>query len=101
VRFRHCCPVKTDYLFPAKALSSVFKAKMFEALRSRNVAIPEPNKLMLKPWCVYIKPCLSKPETVITYLSRYTQKGMLSEACLRCVDKENVTFNYRNYRLSC
>jgi hypothetical protein len=49
-----------------KALSGVFKAKMCEALRSRNVTIPEPDKLMLEPWCVYSKPSLSTPETVIT-----------------------------------
>lgn len=94
----HWQSVKTDYLFPVKALSRVFKAKMFAALRSRKVSIPEAETIMYKRWCVYSKPCLSKPETVIKYLSRYTQKGMLSESRLRCVDEENVTFNYRDYR---
>jgi hypothetical protein len=90
--------VKTDYLFPVKALSRVFKAKMFEALRSRKVSIPDADKLMSMPWSVYSKPCLTKPETVIKYLSRYTQKGMLSETRLRSVDEQNVTFYYRDYR---
>lgn len=94
----HWQSVKTDYLFPVKALSSVFKAKMLEALRARNVSIPNAGILMASPWCVYSKACLTKPETVIQYLSRYTQKGMLSEARLQCVDAQNVTFSYRDYR---
>jgi hypothetical protein len=94
----HWQTVKTDYLFPVKALSSVFKAKMFEALRSRNVSIPQADELMSTPWCVYSKACLTNPERVLEYLSRYTQKGMLSETRLRCVDEQNVTFNYRDYR---
>jgi len=94
----HWQAVKTDYLFPVKALSCVFKAKMFEALRSRNVSIPHADKLMAMKWCVYSKACLTKPETVIKYLSRYTQKGMLSETRLRSVDEHNVTFSYTDYR---
>jgi hypothetical protein len=94
----HWQSVKTDYLFPVKALSRVFKAKMFEALRSRKVSIPDADKLMSMPWCVYSKACLTKPETVIKYLSRYTQKGMLSETRLRSVDEQNVTFYYKDYR---
>jgi hypothetical protein len=69
-----------------KALSSVFKAKILEALRARNVSIPNAGILMASPWCVYSKACLTKPEMVIQYLSRHTKKGMLSEARLQCVD---------------
>ena len=70
---------------------------MFEALRSRKVSIPQAYTLMALPWCVYSKACLTKPETVIKYLSRYTQKGMLSETRLQSVDEQNVTFYYRDY----
>lgn len=94
----HWQSVKTDYLFPVKALSGVFKAKMFEALRSRDVSIPQADTLMSTNWCVYSKTCLTKPETVIKYLSRYTQKGMLSETRLQSVDEQNVTFYYKDYR---
>ena len=52
---------------------------------------------MVKKWCVYSKACLTRPETVIKYLARYTQKGMLSETRLRSVDEQNVTFYYRDY----
>ena len=94
----HWQSVKTDYLFPVKALSPVFKAKMFDALRARKVNIPQADILMAKPWCVYSKACLTKPETVIKYLARYTQKGMLSEARLKNVNEQGVTFYYRDYR---
>ena len=93
----HCQSVKTDYLFPMKALSKVFKAKMLQALRTRKVSIPNADMLMASPWCVYSKACLTKPETVIKYLSRYTQKGMLSETRLQSVDEQNMTFYYRDY----
>ena len=94
----HWQSVKTDYLFPVKALSCVFKAKMFQALRSRKVSIPHADTLMATNWCVYSKACLTKPETVIKYLSRYTQKGVLSEARIQNVDEQSVTFLYRDYR---
>jgi hypothetical protein len=94
----HWQSVKTDYLFPVKALSRVFKAKMFEALRARDVTIPQADTLMSTLWCVYSKACLTKPETVIKYLSRYTQKGMLSETRLQSMDEQNVTFFYKDYR---
>jgi hypothetical protein len=93
----HWQSVKTDYLFPVRALSKVFKAKMLQALRTRKVSIPNADMLMASPWCVYSKACLTKPETVIKYLSRYTQKGMLSETRLQSVDEQNVTFYYRDY----
>ena len=44
------------------------------------------------------KACLIQPETVMKYLSHYTQEGMLSETRLRSVDEKNVTFYYKDYR---
>lgn len=89
--------VKTDYLFPVKALSNVFRAKMLSALRAVDVVIPQADLLMCKPWAVYAKPCLCKPDTVIRYLGRYTRKGMLHESRLRTIDQHNVTFSYKDY----
>jgi len=53
---------------------------------------------MAKPWCVYSKPCLTTPNTVITYLSRYTYKGVLRESRLVNVNTESVSFKYKDYR---
>ncbi len=71
--------MKTDYLFPVRALSTVYRAELLRALRQHELAIPAAETLMAKPWCVYSKAYLSRAETVVEYLGRYTRKGMLHE----------------------
>jgi hypothetical protein len=90
--------VKSDYLFPVKAVSTVFKAKMLAALRLRDITIPKSNELMDKAWCVYSKACLYKAETVVSYLGRYTRKGMLHESRLKQVTANNIDISYTDYR---
>lgn len=90
--------VKGQYLYPVKALSTVFRAKMLSALRAEKIEVPESERLMKKSWCVYSKPCLTKPETVIKYLSRYTHKGMLRESRLLNMNEQSVMFKYKDYR---
>jgi len=41
--------------------------------------------------------CLCQPKTVIRYLGRYTKKGMLNESRLQAINKDNVTFSYKDY----
>lgn len=86
------------YLFPVKALSTVFKAKMFAQLRGHAIDIPKSNALFKKKWCVYSKRCLCQPKTVLQYLGRYTRKGMIQESRLVKIDQEQVTFRYKNYQ---
>jgi hypothetical protein len=90
--------VEKDYLFPVKALSKVFRAKMLVCLRAQGLELDNAKTLMQRDWCVYAKRCLCQPETVIQYLGRYTQKGMLSESRLVAVDTQHVTFRYKDYR---
>ncbi|MCF2949660.1 transposase, partial [Paraglaciecola aquimarina] len=90
--------VKKAYLFPVKALSQVFKGKMLQALRAESVALPRLDAVINKPWCVYSKACLARPETVIKYLARYTQKGMLHESRIKHISQDDVTFSYKDYR---
>jgi len=89
--------VKKPYLFPVKALSTVFRAKMLAALRACELVVPQAQVLMNKKWSVYSKPCLCQPKTVIRYLGRYTKKGMLNESRLQSIDDENVSFRYQDY----
>ncbi|AVV85617.1 transposase [Shewanella putrefaciens] len=44
--------MKTDYLFPVRALSTVYRAKLLRALRQHELAIPAADTLMAKPWCL-------------------------------------------------
>lgn len=89
--------VKGQYLYPVKALSTVFRAKMLQVLRTQQVEIPHTEALMAKSWCVYSKPCLNRPDTVIKYLARYTQKGMMHESRLTGMDNSHIKFSYKDY----
>ncbi|MGS0683519.1 IS91 family transposase [Shewanella sp. 125m-7] len=89
--------VQSDYLFPVKALATVYRAKMLQALRARELDVPESDMLMNKPWCVYSKACLSRATTVVKYLGRYTRKGMLHESRIKAVTAESVSFSYTDY----
>ena len=56
------------------------------------------NQLMSKDWVVYARHCLSQPETVVRYLSRYTCKIALSESRLINLNEHTVSFRYQDYR---
>ncbi len=90
--------VKTDYLFPVKALSTVYRGKLLQALRQRQLIVPATETLMAKPWSVYSKACLCRAETVVEYLGRYTRKGMLHESRIVDVSAEHIRFNYKDYQ---
>ncbi|EDM67901.1 transposase, IS91 family, putative [Moritella sp. PE36] len=89
--------VKSDYLFPVKALANVYRAKMMQALRHRELVIEQADELMKKSWNVYSKACLSRTETVVSYLGRYTRKGMLHESRIKDVSSSSVSFKYTDY----
>jgi hypothetical protein len=90
---KHWCEIKKGYLYPVKALSTVFKAKMLTALHEHGVSeTPTPNK-----WCVYSKACLSYSEKLVSYLARYTRKGVMSESRLVSVSDKTVRFKYCDY----
>ena len=89
--------VKSDYLFPVKALANVYRAKMMQALRHRELVIEQADELMKKSWNVYSKACLSRAETMVSYLGRYTRKGMLHESRIKTVTSSSVSFKYTDY----
>ncbi|WP_460862698.1 IS91 family transposase [Rheinheimera gaetbuli] len=90
--------IDKGYLFPVKALSTVFRAKMLQQLRDEQLNIPDKDALLAKSWRVFSKACLCKPQTVLRYLGRYTRKGVLHESRLQCISAEGVSFNYRDYQ---
>ncbi len=50
-------------------------------------------------WVVYAKPPFSGgPETVLTYLSRYTHRVAISNSRLISLDDNGVTFKWKDYR---
>lgn len=87
--------IEKGYLYPVKALSTVFRGKMLAALNEHDSALSEirtPNK-----WCVYSKACLTYSEQRVSYLARYTRKGVMSESRLVSVSEQAVSFTYRDY----
>lgn len=87
--------IEKGYLYPVKALSTVFRGKMLTALNeydSALVKIQTPAK-----WCVYSKACLTYSEKLVSYLARYTRKGVMSESRLVSANEQTVSFKYRDY----
>ncbi|WP_244369537.1 IS91 family transposase [Pseudoalteromonas xiamenensis] len=96
IRQGRWCTIDNNYLYPVKALSRVFRGKMLAALYARNkdvVHVSTPTE-----WCVYSKACLTYSPYLVSYLARYTRKGMMSEHRLVAVDEQGVSFSYRDYK---
>lgn len=100
----------STYLFPVKALSRCFRGKMVSALRAcasqgklhRITRVDEIDsvlhQLMQKDWGVYSKPCLNHTDSIIGYLARYSHRIAISNQRLIGMDKNQVTFSYKDYR---
>ena len=108
---------RSDYLFPVRALSQVFRAKFCEGLQSlhaegklqfhgqlRPLAATTKFRQLVreasrKPWVVYSKRPFAGPEQVLAYLSRYTHRVGISNRRLLELDRQagTVTFDYKDY----
>jgi hypothetical protein len=93
------------FLFPVKAMSTVFRAKYMSCIRERfnRFHIDALHKslrdlLFSKSWVVYAKRPFGGPEQVIEYLGRYTHKIAISNHRLKSIDDSNVSFSYKDYR---
>jgi hypothetical protein len=88
------------YLFPVKAMSKVFRAKYVEALKGK---IPDLDKglvndLFKKPWVVFAKRPFGNPQDVLEYIGRYTHRVAISNHRITNVDRNTLTFSYKDYR---
>lgn len=93
------------FLLPVRVLALVFKAKMLAELSRRPIPGVEPSPLRLvledagmKKWVVYAKRPFGGPEQVLRYLARYTHKTAIGDRRIVNVDKDSVTFMYKDYR---
>lgn len=102
--------LKGDFLFPVKAMSTVYRGKFLQALsqliKDKKVQLPIDcnqkelfNTLYKKDWIVYAKKPFGGPEQVIDYLGRYTHKVAITNHRIKNIDyqKHIVTFNYKDY----
>jgi len=90
------------FLFPVKALSKVFRAKFCEKLKTKEPIKYEQIRqdLWKKPWVVFAKKPIGNTKSVVEYLGRYTHKIVISNHRIKSIDKQNVTFDYKDYRVA-
>lgn len=103
-------PAKSTYLFPVRALSrhlrGGFVSRLRQALQDgRLPRVDDPKQvagmldtLMARDWVVYSKPCLTRTETVVDYLGRYSHRIALSDHRLLALEDGRVQLDYKDYR---
>lgn len=91
------------YLFPVKAMSTVFQHKYMEGflkmLQTENKTIDSSIRETLynKSWVVYAKSPFGGPQQVIEYLGRYTHKVAISNHRIVSIENDKVSFRYKDY----
>jgi hypothetical protein len=108
---------RSDYLFPVRALSRVFRAKFCEGLQTlyseqrlqfhgQLKTFEQRTKFQrlirqaaAKPWVVYSKRPFAGPQQVLAYLSRYTHRVGISNRRLLALDRQagTLNFDYKDY----
>ncbi|WP_339839449.1 IS91 family transposase [uncultured Maribacter sp.] len=92
---------KGKYLFPVKAMGSVFRARFVAGLRKEQGKRQSPSfyqNLFGQNWVVYCKRPFLGPPQVVEYLGRYTHKIAISNHRIRNLEEGSVTFSVKDYR---
>ena len=107
---------RKNFFLPVKVLSCYFRHCFLKALKTAHdkgqlrffgeqQILEDPGWFdeHLRPlkkinWVVYAKPPFAGPESVLTYLSRYTHRVALSNRRLVGFNQKGVTFRYKDYR---
>lgn len=94
---------KGNFLFPLKALQSVYRGKfmayLLRALSDLNIPM-EPalrDLLYTKSWVVYAKRPFQNADGVIEYLGRYSHKIAISNHRIQSIENGKVCFRYKDY----
>jgi hypothetical protein len=106
---------RRGFLFPVKALSTVFRGKFLAGLKhafasgaltlaGSTTVLAQAGKraalfadLYAQPWVVYAKRPFAGPEQVLGYLGRYTHRIALTNSRLVSFDDHMVRFRYQDY----
>jgi len=106
---------RSSFLFPVRALSTVFRAKYLAALRrafatgqlhvaagtadlaDRRTFTAFLGRLRAVNWIVYAKRPFAGPEQVLAYLGRYTHRVALSNDRLVDYRDGHVSFRWKDY----
>ena len=103
---RRWIPAKPGFLFPVKALSTVFRGKFLAGLAAAVArgtlpaeAVPRSLRARLRrhPWVVYAKRPFGGPAHVLAYLGRYTHRIAVSNDRIVAIRDGVVHLRYRDY----
>ena len=97
---------RTDgkFLFPVKAMSSVYRARFVAGLRKfaneEDIKLPKEltDKLFEKEWVVYAKRPFESVNSVIEYLGRYTHRVAISNHRIIDIKDGRIKFWFKNYK---
>ena len=109
-------PKQARYLFPVRAVAAMFQGKFLAGLKALRDAGSLEFHGRLEPWRdpgvwnrtlgvlhgikwnVFGKGSVAGPESVLEYLGRYTHRVAISNGRLVRMDRQTVTFRYKDYR---
>jgi hypothetical protein len=85
------------FLAPVRAISSVFGARLRDALRDRQPTLfaAIPDGVWRTPWVVHAKP-VGSGEKALAYLARYIFRVALADSAILRHDDATVVFRYRD-----
>lgn len=95
---------RARFFLPVRVLSKVFRGKMLDELRRRQIPGLSAHGLELmledaakRDWVVYAKRPFGGPPQVLRYLARYTHRVAISDHRIVDVGKDGVRFSYKDY----
>ncbi|MFL6796754.1 MAG: IS91 family transposase [Xanthobacteraceae bacterium] len=111
-RWLSCRP---EFFLPVRVLSRLFRRLFLERLTAAHKQLQffgnharlndaQTFAAYLAPlhkteWVVYSKRPFGGPEAVLAYLSRYTHRVAIANSRLIALDREGVTFRWKDYRI--
>jgi hypothetical protein len=90
-------PAHPRFLLPGYVLSSIFRAKMRDALRRAGVAAGLDARVWQRRWTVHVEP-IGTGEHATLYLARYVYRVALTNGRLERFAGGRVTFQYTHAR---
>lgn len=106
-------PSKRNFFLPVKVMSRLFRGKFLGYLKKtyegKKLTFPGTishmegtfqtvlNALYGREWVVYCKPPFNGPETVVTYLGRYTHRVAITNHRIISIEEGNVSFFWKDY----
>jgi hypothetical protein len=111
VRWKEAVKAKHKFLFPTKAVATVYRAYFLKQLQQQidngTITMSQDqhtgwltlrSALYNTEWITYFKEPMGGPAQVLEYVGRYTHKVAIGNHRIKRIDMDNnVTFEYKDY----